>query len=336
MPYNLPQMARHAGKRRNITLRPIIPTQAQATDLAQIMAPAWQIWQQNIDSILAGYDPPPLAVDSAMAYTRFDGSSVPEKGGDTFGLGATRRTKGEAEQEHGGIVSIDTAVPVGSNPTAASVTDTADQVQAAINSVANEFLTILTARITPALQRWVVQAERVHRSKWAAAVKAGVGVDLDMMLAAGEVQEALSTFMARNTALVRNVSDQAQGRISDAVFRGYERRAPVREVAKEIREATGLGRDRAVRIAADQSSKLSSQLDRERQAEAGLTQFKWRHSGKAHPRSWHKVRDGKVYDSRTGKPVDGGEVIPADDRAGMAPWCGCREQAYIALLDEVD
>jgi len=282
MAFSLPTLAGRAGKRRSITLRPIVPTQAQATDLAMIYAPAWQIWQQNIDRILAGYDPQPLPTGDALTL------------------------------------------------------DTADQVQSAINSVANEFLTILTARITPALQRWVVRAEQVHRDKWAAAIKAGVGVDVDMMLSAGEVQETLSTFMARNVELVQNVTDQTRGRISDAVFRGYERRAPVREVAAEIREATGMGRDRAVRIAADQSSKLSSQLDRERQAEAGLTQFKWRHSGKVHPRSWHKARDGKVYDSRTGKPVDGGEAIPSDDRAGMAPWCGCREQAYIALLDEVD
>jgi hypothetical protein len=280
--YSLALLARRAGKRRDITLRPIIPTQAQATALATIYAPAWRIWADSIDRILVGYDPQPLPTGDALTI------------------------------------------------------DTADQVQTAINSVANEFLTILTARITPSLRDWIVRAERVHREKWAAAVKAGVGVDLDMMLGAGEVQETLSTFLQRNVALCRNVSDQAQGRISDAVFRGYERRAPVAEVAKEIREATGMGRDRAVRIAADQNSKLSSQLDRERQAEADLTQFKWRHSGKAHPRSWHRARDGNVYDSRTGKPVGGGDAIPSDDRAGMAPWCGCREQAYIPLLDEVD
>lgn len=282
MGYNLTALARKAGKRRDIVLRPIVPTQAMATDLAAIYAPAWRIWADSIDRILAGYDPQPLPTTDTLTI------------------------------------------------------DTADQVQSAIDGVANEFLTILTARITPALRDWIVRAERVHRDKWTAAVKAGVGVDLEMILNAGEVQETLSTFMQRNVALVTNVSDQAKGRISDAVFRGYERRAPVREVAAEIKEATGMGRDRAVRIAADQSSKLSSQLDRERQAEAGLTQFKWRHSGKAHPRSWHRARDGKVYESRTGKPVDGGEAIPSDDRAGMAPWCGCREMAYIPLLDEVE
>jgi len=275
-------MARQAGKRRDITLRPIIPTQAAETDLAAIYAPAWQIWADNIDRILAGYDPQPL-------------------------------------------------------PTADTLTiDTVDQVQAAISSVAQEFLTILTARIAPGLRQWAVRSERVHRSKWSAAIKAGVGVDLDLILSAQPVEETLGTWLARNVALVQNVSDQAQGRIADAVFRGYEQRTPVREVAKEIREATGMGRTRAIGIASDQNSKLSSQLDRERRAEASLPKYKYRHSGKAHPRSWHKARDGFIYDNITGKSDNGGPTIPADDRAGMAPWCGCREQAYIALLDEVD
>ena len=162
MGYNLPAMVKRTGRRRNVTLRPIIPTVSQATDLASIYAPAWRIWADNIDRILAGYDPQPLPTSDTLTI------------------------------------------------------DTADQVQAAINGVANEFLTILTARITPSLRDWIVRAERVHREKWAAAVKAGVGVDLDMMLGAGEVQEALSTFLQRNVALVTNVSDQAKGRIDPA------------------------------------------------------------------------------------------------------------------------
>ena len=72
MPYNLPQMARRSGKRRNIVLRPIIPTASQATDLAQIIAPAWQIWQQNIDRTLAGYDPPPLPTADALTLDTAD------------------------------------------------------------------------------------------------------------------------------------------------------------------------------------------------------------------------------------------------------------------------
>lgn len=282
MPFDLPAMVKRRGRRRDITLRPIIPTASQATDLATIYAPALRVWSENIDRILAGYDPQPLPTADALTL------------------------------------------------------DTADQVQAAIGAVASEFLTILTTRIMPALRNWVVRAERVHRSKWSAAIKAGVGVDLDMILTAQPVEEALSTWLARNTALVKNISDQAQSRISDAVFRGYQSRTPIREVAKEIRDAVGMGRDRAIRVAADQVSKLSGALDTERMAEAGLEFAKWRSSHKLHFRPEHAARDGKVYDIRSGKERGGGETIPADDRPSMRPFCGCRFQAWIPLLDSIE
>lgn len=282
MAFDLPAIVRASGKKRDITLRPVEPTKAQATDLAAILVQAATIWAENLDAILAGYDPPPLPTADALLL------------------------------------------------------DTADQMQVAIDQTASQFMTRLVTVITPALRRWAVRAEAVHRSKWVAAVKAGTSVDLATILTAQPVEETLSTWLARNVALVRNVSDVTQAKIADAVFRGYQSRTPLRDVAKEIREAAGGSRARAVRIAADQNSKLSAILDRERQAEVGIEQIRWRHSGKLHPRSWHVARNGKVYDLRTGKAADGGETIPADDRAGMAPWCGCREMAYIKLLDEIE
>jgi uncharacterized protein with gpF-like domain len=64
----------------------------------------------------------------------------------------------------------------------------------------------------------------------------------------------------------------------------------------------------------------------ERQAEAGIEKYKWRHSGKLHPRAEHRARDGNVY--KLGEP--------AGDTPGMAPYCGCRAQAYLAIMDELE
>jgi SPP1 gp7 family putative phage head morphogenesis protein len=278
--FDLRRLARAQGVRRNVTLRPIQPTQAAATDLAAIYAPAWRIWSQNIDRILAAYDPKPL--------------------GDALTL------------------------------------DSPDVVQRILDAIAGEFMTRLVTEITPGLRTWRTRAERIHRDRWASAVKAGTGVDLSTVLTAQPVTETLEAWLNRNVALVTNISDQAQARIADAVFRAYDARLPAREVAKELREAVGLGRKRALRVAADQSSKLSAALDAERMAEAGIALFKWRHSGKLHPRDWHKARDGKVYELKSGKAREGDETIPSDDRPGMQPWCGCRAQAYLAIMDEME
>jgi SPP1 gp7 family putative phage head morphogenesis protein len=110
------------------------------------------------------------------------------------------------------------------------------------------------------------------------------------------------------------------------VFAGFQRRAPAAEIAKEINAAVALGRARARRIASDQTVKLGSRLNRARREQAGIGQYKWRHSGKAHPRSWHLARNGIIYKNDDPR-------IPADDRAGVPPFCGCTEQAVLEFPD---
>ena len=204
--------------------------------------------------------------------------------------------------------------------------DSPEEAQTAIEAAASEFRSRLVATITPALRNWVVRAERWHRAKWSGAVKAGTGIELSTVLTAGDVEETLGAFLARNASLIRNISDQAEQRIADAVFRGYQNKTPAREVAKEVREAAGMARARSIRVASDQNAKLAAALDDERRAQAGISQYRWRHSQKLHYRPEHKARDGKIYEN--GKP--------AGDTPGQLPFCGCRAQAYIPLEDEMD
>lgn len=279
MAYDLAQMARSAGVRRDTTLRPVEPAIGPEQDLARLYLAVLKAWSP--EAILRNY---------------------------TGGL------------------------------TTDAPSDQSDAIAEAENTV-----TRLIAEFTAGLREWVVRAETIYRSRFVASVKAGTGLDLSFMLTNGEVQETLEVFVSRNVDLVRNVSDQARGRIADAIWRGYEQRLPAREVAKEIRAATGMARDRSVRIAAHQNANLASELDRERRAEAGLTMFRYRHGGKRNFRPWHKARDGKIYDSKTGKQVNpdgsalsGGDVIEASDRPGRPPGCACREQAYLAIFQELN
>ena len=129
--------------------------------------------------------------------------------------------------------------------------------------------------------------------------------------------------LQRNVALIRDVSDQTRGRISDIVFRGLQQRLPARDVAKEIAEATGMARKRALRIASDQTVKLSAALDRQRMVDLGFDEFEWRHSRKRHPREWHKDRDGKFF--RLDDPVLVG------DMPGDQPFCGCKAAPHMEL-----
>lgn len=204
---------------------------------------------------------------------------------------------------------------------AGMVTDSPEQVGKVIEE-SDGALYRLYLVLRPQLERWAIQVERWHRGQWRGAVLSATGVDLSTMIGAQDVRATLATVVERNVSLVRSVSDEVRQRIADATFRGLSERRAAVDVAKDIREATGMGKDRAKRIASDQLTKLSSSLDQERRREAGLTEWQWVSSGKVHFRPEHQARDGKVYSDDN----------PPSDLPGELVNCACTSKAVLSFI----
>jgi hypothetical protein len=191
--------------------------------------------------------------------------------------------------------------------------------------------------LTPDMKNWAIQVEGWHRGKWSRSVLAGTDVDISTMIGPTDAIETIDAFMARQTALIRRVSDDTRAKIADLVYRGLQQRIAANVVGREIAKITGLSRKRSNRIAADQSVKLASALDAQRQREAGLTVWKWRHSGKLHYRPDHKARDGNLYaDAKADQGTTrSGEIISEppddDDLPGIPPYCGCVRQGILIM-----
>ncbi len=280
MRFSLAELAARKRKsRRPVTLRPIITTAAQASDLYAIYRRMLEPW-----------------------------SRAPEIIGEQYGRELALIT--------------DTAEDLGA---------TADAVAQAINR--------LILELTPDLRRWALRVEQWHRGKWVRAVLAGVEVDLETLIGPEDVRETIDAFLVRNTSLVRDINEQARGKVADAVLRGYQQRAPIAEVTREIREATGFARARARRVAADQNVKLASALDAERQRQAGLEDWQWNHSGKLHFRPEHKARDGNLYSDnpeRWGQKAGARTIMkPPEFGPGVEPFCGCVRQAVLVFEGDV-
>lgn len=205
---------------------------------------------------------------------------------------------------------------------ASVVRDSIADIQGELDALGEELRRIVL-RLVPGLRSWAIRTERWHRGKWRSAVLTATGVDLETMLSLGDVGETIEAFVARNVALMKNVSAQAQARIAEIVFRNFTNITPIREVAKELTEATGMSKRRAMLISQDQTSKLSAALDQARQEQAGGEKFKWMHSRKKHPRKEHVARDGNIY--RWTDPT----IV--DDKPGYAPFCGCRAAFVLEL-----
>lgn len=175
------------------------------------------------------------------------------------------------------------------------------------------------------LQGWASEVVRWHTRRIVANLKYASNVDLGDMLSERDVADTVEAVIARNVALIRDVSEQTQARISDIVFRGLTAQTPTRDVARQINTATGMARKRSLRIAMDQTNKLSAALDRQRLRHLGFDGIEWRHSHKRNFRPEHKARDGKFF--RWDDPV------MKTDPPGHAPFCGCVSIGAMDLTD---
>jgi SPP1 gp7 family putative phage head morphogenesis protein len=202
----------------------------------------------------------------------------------------------------------------------AITTDSPPEIESALaqgQRTADALIIALSARTSS----WIDRLALWHTRRWGANVLSGTGVSIDAWLTNAAIADDMAASLAWNTGLIRNVSDQARDRISNAVWAGYRARTPRRDIARAINEAVGLGRDRARRIAVDQTTKLAGAMDRSRMLEAGLNDWLWRHSGKAHPRQDHVARNGKRYTWQN----------PPADIPGELPFCGCKAQGVVDL-----
>ena len=219
------------------------------------------------------------------------------------------------------VWSVDYLTSIYSRTRAEMVHDSVGELEIAIEQMAsNAVNAILNFRFL--FDNWLAGIVRWHAQKFAANLKYATNVELSSVIGPAPA-DTLQATIARNVALVRNVSDKARQDISEIIYRGLSQRTPVEQVAREIREALGMGRARSRRIASDQLSKISAALDTSRANDLGLTSWEWKHSGKIHFRPWHKARDGNVYE-------DGN--LPADvvnDQPGFAPFCGCKKRYRI-------
>lgn len=194
-------------------------------------------------------------------------------------------------------------------------------LSAVLRTIANGLGQVVTS-LRPRALRWLTDFGGWHTNRFAQTVQAAAGVDVRYIMSPTEIAQTIDIALERNVALISSVNEQIQARVAERVWAGVSQQTPRDVLAKDLAQVIGTSRARAKRIAVDQTTKVSADLDKIRQQEAGLDEFKWRHSRKLHPREFHKERDGKIF--RWDK-------LPADGKPGSLPFCGCKAEPYLNL-----
>lgn len=126
----------------------------------------------------------------------------------------------------------------------------------------------------------------------------------------------LQAATARNAGLIKSIHSKFHEQIAQEVLNNIGDQQAVYENAKKLvsrvyfhGETT---EDRARLIARDQVAKMSSEMSAARARSAGITKFKWRHSGASNePRKLHLQHNNQIFD------FDNPPVIEEDGTRGL-------------------
>jgi SPP1 gp7 family putative phage head morphogenesis protein len=195
-----------------------------------------------------------------------------------------------------------------------------DIIKAAFQAAIGALDTYLTGDMPKEVSNWTSDIESWHRRRFATTVRNATGVDVYHYLDSIDVLDEMTAIVERNVGLIKGLSADVGRQVQLQVWNAVTQQTPRRDLAKQLQKVLGVGRDRALLIAMDQTNKVSADLDRLRQTQAGIDEYIWRHSRKKHPRVTHVARDGKVF--KWSKP-------PEDGHPGQAIRCGCKAQAYV-------
>lgn len=133
----------------------------------------------------------------------------------------------------------------------------------------------------------------------------------------------LRGWAAENVQLIQNMNAEQIGKLETLFLRSLRDGSRSSQVTADVETILGGSVNRARLIARDQIGKLSGQLDRQKQTEAGVDSYVWRGSLDSRERPAHVAREGNVYAWNAGPP---------DGNPGQPVQCRCTAEPNLAPL----
>lgn len=170
---------------------------------------------------------------------------------------------------------------------------------------------------------FVGSSDRVNKEKFYSAVEESIGVNVGAIIQKESLEDILVATTRENVSLIKSIPEEYFKKIESIVFSGTTQGRSAKSMMEKIRETGNVTQNRAKLIARDQSSKLNSALNEQRQRNLGVEEYIWRTSGDERVRDSHKSKNGKIF--RWDSP-------PADTgHPGQDIQCRCVAQPIIKI-----
>ena len=201
-----------------------------------------------------------------------------------------------------------------------------DDIQRLFGIVRVRFAEVFTdASINNAIEFSTSRVNRQNEDVNRRQVKTVLGID--PIQAEPWLEPLLQSHAAENASLIKTLPRDAISKIEQDVLRSVRAGDSTATIARQIREQWSTTEGRARVIARDQTSKLTSQLNENRQRQIGVKRYTWKDVDDARVRKTHEQRDNKVFE--WGRPIEeqlrekGLQVDPIDGHPGQPIQCRC-------------
>lgn len=135
------------------------------------------------------------------------------------------------------------------------------------------------------------------------------------------IGQKLTDWTTENVALIKSLPSETFDRIERIVLSGINDGRRWEDMADEIEKRFDVSRSRAALIARDQVGKFYGAVNKARQGELGITQYRWRTSLDERVRPEHAAREGELF-SWADPPEDGAPGQPINCRCTAEPDLG--------------
>ena len=162
-----------------------------------------------------------------------------------------------------------------------------------------------------------------HTDKFAQSVKTATGADVKPIVHIANMDDIKTAMIERNASLITNLADDTRQKIVQAVINASVNKKSMGELKADIEQILGAQAARADLIAQDQTIKLTADLNRYRQEQAGIKRYRWVSKQDNRVRPLHQRLNGKIYE--WGKPTGAEHGLPP----GQPIRCRCRAKAVI-------
>lgn len=174
--------------------------------------------------------------------------------------------------------------------------DIPDELRAIFNALRRSWFQLARDRAMLAIRTWLGRANKRHRERFHESVREVIGVDLQQIVSEERLGTALKLKTQENVALITSIPEEYLSKVERAVYQHVIQGQPgAKTLAKKIQEIGKVSEKRAKFIARDQTAKLVSTMNRERNLALGIESYKWRTSKDERVRPNHRSKEGKTF-----------------------------------------